>query len=251
MARITWTMARVAAMDTSSMAKAILNRIMDSKTTGKEAVSSSKMDMGDRTRVTRPDIKKPIARRIDNMTNEANSDQAEEDTRSNPMGMVMEEMAMPTDSTTKLACRIVSMILATSNDQTEVDRHHRIVQDRKGRQIRIIEVDQGLMHSCLCQIKTTEVNHLTPKGLIREMALLVHGPVTKANPQNETNRIQEMATGSKGLPEIGQSNDRLRRNRMADLTRSSNHDRIPRKAQWKSGKRRRRPECMRLLTNLR
>lgn len=245
-------MARVTATDTSNTVKAILNKITDTKITGKQAVNSSRMDMGGQMRLTRPDIKKPIARRIDNMTNEANSDQAEEDMRSNPMDMDMQEMAMLVDSTKKLACRIVSMILATSNDQTEVDRHHRIVQDRKGRPIRIIEVDRDLMHSHLCQIRTTEVNHLRPEDLIREMALLSHGPVTKANPHNETNRIQEMATGSKGLPEIGQSNDRLRRNRMADLTRSRRRRHmIPRKAQWKSGKRRRRPECMRLLTNQR
>lgn len=110
-------------MDTSSMAKAILNRIMDSKTTGKEAVNSSRMVTGDQMRLTPADIKMPIARRIDNLTNEANSDQAEEDMRSNPMDMDMQEMAMPVDSIMILACRIGNMIIATSNDQTEVDRH--------------------------------------------------------------------------------------------------------------------------------
>lgn len=218
-------------MDTSSTPKAILNRIMDSKTIGKEVVTSSRTDMEDQTRLTRPDIKKPISRRIDNMTNEANSDRAEEDTRSNPMDMDMQEMNMPVDSTKKLACRIVSMILATSNDQTEVDRHHRVVQDRRGRRIKIIEVDQGLMHSRLCQIETTEVNHLSPEALIPGTVLLSHGRVTQANPQNEINRTREMATGSQGLPEIGQTNGRLRRNRMADSTRSSRRHKIPRKAQ--------------------
>lgn len=86
--------------DTSSTTKAILNKIMDSKITDKEVVNSSQMDMDDQTRLMRMDTKKPTARRIDNMTNEANSDKAEEDTRSNPMEMDMQEMAMLAHSIT-------------------------------------------------------------------------------------------------------------------------------------------------------
>jgi hypothetical protein len=44
------------------------------------------------------DTKKPTARRIDSMTNEANSDQVEEDMRSSPMDMNMQEMAMLVNS---------------------------------------------------------------------------------------------------------------------------------------------------------
>jgi hypothetical protein len=72
---------------------------MDSKIIGKEAVNSSRMDMVDQMRLMRMDTKKPTARRIDNMTNEANRDQAEEGTRNNPMDMDMQEMAMLVDNT--------------------------------------------------------------------------------------------------------------------------------------------------------
>lgn len=146
------------------------------------------------------------------------------------------------------------MILAISNDQTEVDNHHQIVQDHKGvhrHQIRITEVDQDLKHNRHCQIRTTEVNYLSPEDLIRELALISNGQVTKDKPQKGTTRIQEMVTGSKEMSEIGQINDRLRRNRTVVLARSCHHHKTPRKAQWKCGKRRRRPECMRLLTNQR
>jgi hypothetical protein len=149
---------------------------------------------------------------------------------------------------------IGNMILAISNEQTEVDNHHRIVQDRKGvhrRQIRITEVDRDLKHNRHCQIRTTEVNRLNPEDLIHEMAILNNGPVTKDKPQKEIHKIQGMATGSKEMSEIAQINSRLRHNRMVDLARSCHRHRIPRKAQWKSGKRRRRPECTRLLTNQR
>jgi hypothetical protein len=84
--------------DMSSTPKATLNKIMNSKTTGKEVVNSSQMDMDDQMRLMRMDTKKHTARRIDNMTNEANSDQAGEDTRSSPMDMDMQEMAMPVNS---------------------------------------------------------------------------------------------------------------------------------------------------------
>jgi hypothetical protein len=84
--------------DMSSTPKAILNKIMDSRTTGKQVVNSSRMGMEDQMRLMRMDTKRPTARRIDNMTNEANSDQAEEDTRSSPMNMNMQEMAMPVNS---------------------------------------------------------------------------------------------------------------------------------------------------------
>jgi hypothetical protein len=149
---------------------------------------------------------------------------------------------------------IGNMILATSNDQTEVGSHHQIARDRKGdqrRQIRITEVDQGLNHSSHRQTRTTEVNHLNPEGLTREMLPLSHGRITKDIPQKRINRIQEMATENKGMPEIGQSSARLHRNRTADLTASSHHHRTPRRAQWKNGKRRRRPNCTRLPTNQR
>jgi hypothetical protein len=96
-------MARAMDTDTNSTTKAILNKIMDSKTTGKGAISSGRMDMEDQMRLTRTDITKPTVRRIDNTTNEANSDQAEEDMRSNPMDMDMQEMAMPVNSITMLA----------------------------------------------------------------------------------------------------------------------------------------------------
>jgi hypothetical protein len=147
-----------------------------------------------------------------------------------------------------------NMILATSNDQTEVGSHHRIDRDRKGdhrRQTRITEVDQGLKHSSHRQTRTTEINHLNLEDLAREMAHLSHGRVTKDIPPKGINRIQETATESKGMPEIDQSNVRLHHNRTVDLTGSSHHHRIPRRAQWKNGKRRRRPNCMRLLTNQR
>jgi hypothetical protein len=249
MARTTETMALATATDTSSMAKAILSKIMDSKTIGKEVVNSSRMDMEDQMVLTRTDTRKPTTRRIDNMTNEANSDQAEEDMRNNPMDVHMQEMAIPVDSITMLACKIGHMILATSNGQREVDLHHRIVQDHKGRQIRIIEVDQDLMHSSYRQIRTIEVNHLSPEALIREMALPSHGRVTKAKKRNEINMIREMTQGSKKLLEIGQINGHLRRNRMVDPTRSSHRHRTPRRVQWRSGKQRRRPECMKPLTS--
>lgn len=147
-----------------------------------------------------------------------------------------------------------NMILATSNDQTKVDSHHRIVRDRKGdhrRRIRITEVDQGLKHSSHRQIRTTEVNRLNPEDLTREMAPLSHGQVTKDIPQKGINRIQGMVTEDKEMLEIGQSNGRLHRNRTVDLTGSSHRHRTPRRARWKNGKRRRRPNCMRLLTNQR
>ena len=89
--------------DTNSTTKAILNKITDSKTTGKEAVNSRRMDTEDQTRLTRTDITKPTARRIDSMINEPNSDPVEEDMRSNPMDMDMQEMAMMVDSITMLA----------------------------------------------------------------------------------------------------------------------------------------------------
>jgi hypothetical protein len=92
-------MARAMDTDTSSTPKATLNKIMDSKIIGKEAVNSSRMDMVDQMRLMRMDTKKPTARRIDNMTNEANRDQAEEGTRNNPMDMDMQEMAMLVDNT--------------------------------------------------------------------------------------------------------------------------------------------------------
>jgi uncharacterized protein involved in exopolysaccharide biosynthesis len=91
-------MARVMDTDMSSTTKAIPNKIMDSRTTGKQVVNSSRMVMEDRTRLTRMDTKKPTARRIDSMTNEANSDQVEEDMRSSPMDMNMQEMAMLVNS---------------------------------------------------------------------------------------------------------------------------------------------------------
>jgi hypothetical protein len=89
--------------DTNSTTKAMPNKIMDSKTTGKEAVNSRRMDMDGQTRLTRMGTKKHTARRIDNTTNEPNSDQAEEDMPSNQMDMDMQEMAMPVDSITMLA----------------------------------------------------------------------------------------------------------------------------------------------------
>ena len=95
---------------------------------------------------------------------------------------------------------IGNMILGISNEQTEVDNHHRIVQDRKGvhrRQIRITEVDQGLKHNRHCQIRTTEVNRPSPEDLTHGMALLSNGQVTKDKPQKGTTRIQGMVTGSK------------------------------------------------------
>ena len=147
---------------------------------------------------------------------------------------------------------IGNMILAISNEQTEVDNHHRIDQDRKGvhrRQTRITEVGHDPKHSRHCQIKTTEANHLNPEDLTHGMAHLSNGRVTKDMPQKGTHRILEMVTGSKEMSEIAQINGRLRRNQMVDLVRSCHRHRTPRKAQWKSGKRRRRPECMRLPTN--
>lgn len=120
------------------------------------------------------------------------------------------------------------MILAISNDQTEVDNHHQIVQDHKGvhrHQIRITEVDQDLKHNRPCQIRTTEVNYLSPEDLIREVALISNGQVTKDKPQKGTTRIQEMVTGSKEMSEIGQINDRLRRNRT--VVGRSGTDRTP------------------------
>ena len=109
--------------DTSSTPKAIRNKTMDSKSTGNEVTSSNLMDMDDRTRLTQPDTTMPAARRIDNMTNEANSDQVEEDTLSNPMAMDMQGMAMLVGSIMILAYRIGNMILDTSNDQKEVNAH--------------------------------------------------------------------------------------------------------------------------------
>jgi hypothetical protein len=93
-------MARATDTDTNSMPKATLNKIMDSKITGKELVNSSRMDMGNQTRLMRMDTKKPTARRIDNMTHGVNSDQAGEDMRSNPMELDMLGMAMLVDSIT-------------------------------------------------------------------------------------------------------------------------------------------------------
>lgn len=93
-------MAQATVTDTSSTTEAMLNKIMDSKTTGKEDVNSSPMDMEDRTGLMRLNTKKPTARRIDNTTNEANSDQAEEDMRSSPTDMDMQETAMLVNSIT-------------------------------------------------------------------------------------------------------------------------------------------------------
>jgi hypothetical protein len=115
------------------------------------------------------------------------------------------------------------MILAISNDQTEVDNHHRIAQDRKGvhrQQIRITELDQDLKHNRQCRTRTTEASHLSPEGPTHGMVVLSNGRVTKGTPQKGINRTQEMVTGSKEMSEIAQINDRLRRNRTVDLARS-------------------------------
>jgi hypothetical protein len=229
------------------MAKGTHNKIMDSKITDKEVIHNNRMDTEDRTRVTRTGIKKPTARKIDNMIHEASNGREVEDLHNNPMDTDIPTKVTLGKTTRIRARKIGSTILDTSNDQAEVAIHLRTDQDRRDHHRHPTRITEGILLSL-------EVNHLSPEGMMHGMATHSNGLATKLKLQSGFSKIQETATVSGKacrMAETGQIEGHLRHNQMVDLVRQCHRQRNRRKVQWRSGRPKKRQDCTRMRTSQR